>query len=197
MMMEKNDFSRICKEFCLHPAAVEGLSEVVARYPYFQLARLMACYGRHDAAENAALAFRMEDRAFLYRFLSGKLHLEAEEEESVLDAISAHIPKEIHSENGRSALQVLDDMLEKFKTNPPKAPASPADFPEEEVYEDLGKSSNMERMNFVSETLAKLYVEQKEYDRAVKIYKVLMEKHPENSAAYAAAIESAKKLKNA
>ena len=197
MMMEKNDFSRICKEFCLHPAAVEGLSEVVARYPYFQLARLMACYGRHDAAENAALAFRMEDRAFLYRFLSGKLHLEAEEEESVLDAISAHIPKEIHSENGRSALQVLDDMLEKFKTNPPKAPASPADFPEEEVYEDLGKSSNMERMNFVSETLAKLYVEQKEYDRAVKIYKVLMEKHPENSAAYAAAIESVKKLKNA
>ena len=196
-MMEKNDFSRICKEFCLHPAAVEGLSEVVARYPYFQLARLMACYGRHDAAENAALAFRMEDRAFLYRFLSGKLHLEAEEEESVLDAISAHIPKEIHSENGRSALQVLDDMLEKFKTNPPKAPASPADFPEEEVYEDLGKSSNMERMNFVSETLAKLYVEQKEYDRAVKIYKVLMEKHPENSAAYAAAIESVKKLKNA
>lgn len=197
MIMEKNEFSRICKDFCIHPAAVEGLSEVVARYPYFQLARLMACFGRNDVAENAALAFRMEDRNFLYRFLSGKLHLETEEEASVLDAVSAHIPKEIHSENGRSALQVLDDMLEKFKTNPPKIATVSADFPEEEVYEDLGKSSNMERMNFVSETLARLYVEQKEYDRALKVYKVLMEKHPENSEAYSAAIESAKNMKNA
>lgn len=195
-MMEKYEFSRICKDFCAHPASVDGLSGVVESYPYFQLAHLMACYGRHDAAADTALAFRTEDRAFLYRFLSGEFRL-AEEESSALSAATANIPKEIHSQDGRSALQVLDDMLEKFKTNPPKISELPTDFPEEELYEDLGKSSNMERMNFVSETLAKLYVEQKEYDRAVKVYKVLIEKHPENSDAYSAAIESVKKLKNA
>ena len=105
--------------------------------------------------------------------------------------------KEIGAENGRSALQVLNDMLEKYKNNPPKVSASVADIPEDEVYEDLGKSSNMERMNFVSETLAKLYVEQKEFDRAVKIYKVLMEKHPEKTDFFAAAIEDVKAMKNA
>lgn len=194
-MMQSNEFSQLCRKFCEHPAPMEGMGPVVAAYPYFQLARLMACYGNSGSAESAALAFRTDDRSFLYRFLSGKLRL-AREEQSQLEALSG-IPREITAENGRSALQVLNDMLEKYRNNPPKISTSVADIPEEEVYEDLGKSSNMERMNFVSETLARLYVEQKEYDRAIKIYKVLMEKHPENSDAYAAAIGSAKKLKNA
>jgi hypothetical protein len=194
-MMNANEFSRLCNRFCEHPASMEGMDDLVSAYPYFQLARLMACYGTPDSPETGALAFRTDDRSFLYRFLSGKLQL-ARVEGTRPDSL-ADIPREIGAENGRSALQVLNDMLEKYKNNPPKVVASAADIPEENVYEDLGKSSNMERMNFVSETLAKLYVEQKEYDRAIKIYKVLMEKQPEKSELFAASMDAVKAMKNA
>ena len=194
-MMEVNELSRICKSFCERPAPMEGLADVIRAYPYFQIARLMACYGHPESEAAASMAFRMEDRAFLYRFMKGELRLEEEESVSGIEAITANIPKEINSENGRSAIQVLDDMLEKFKTNPPKISPIQTDDAEDEPYEDLGKSSNMERMNFVSETLARLYVEQKEYDRAIKVYRVLMEKQPEKEAQYAEAVESVKAMK--
>lgn len=191
--MEVNELSRICKTFCERPAPMDGLTDVIRAYPYFQIARLMACYGHPESEAAASMAFRMEDRAFLYRFMKGELRLEEEESVSAIEAVTASIPKEINSENGRSAIQVLDDMLEKFKTN--KISPYPTEDAEDEPYEDLGKSSNMERMNFVSETLARLYVEQKEYDRAIKVYRVLMEKQPEKEALYAEAVESVKAMK--
>ena len=197
MMIESQEFNRRCQEFCKQPKLTYGLDVLVKDYPYFQIARLMALYGRPLSAEHTELAFRTEDRAFLYHFLNGKVRLEAMEEEmSPLEAATREIPKEITAEDGRSALEVLNEMLSRFQ-NEPNKPLEPADSSEEETYEDLGKSSNMERMNFVSETLARLYVEQKEYDRAIKVYKALMEKQPENREAFAAAVESVKALKNA
>jgi len=195
-MIGADDFSRSLHAFCRHPEMRAEMAEIVRAFPYFQIARLMECFGTKDSDAVSALALRMEDRCFLYQLFSGKKNPVVEEAASRLEAVSAGIPKEINSEGGRSALQVLNDMLEQFKTNPPKLNVQPSELHEEDVYEDLGKSSNMERMNYVSETLARLYVEQKEYDRAIKIYKVLSEKHPEKSAGYAAAIDEIKLLKN-
>lgn len=197
MNMEPNEFNRCCQDFCKHPKPIFGLEGMVQEYPYFQIARLMSVYGRTQSAALAELAFLMEDRTFLYRFLSGKVRPDAMEEElSPLEMASAEIPKEISaSEDGRTALEMLNEMLNRFK-NEPNKPLDP-DVSEEETYEDMGKSSNMERMNFVSETLARLYVEQKEYDRAIKVYKSLMEKQPEHKEAFAAAVESIKAMKNA
>lgn len=197
MNMKPNEFNRCCQDFCKHPKPIFGLDGMVQEYPYFQIARLMAIYGRSVPDELSALAFRMEDRAFLYRFLNGKVCPESLEGEiSPLEAATRAIPKEITAEDGRSALEVLNEMLTRFQ-NEPTRPLDPADSSEEETYEDLGKSSNMERMNFVSETLARLYVEQKEYDRAIKVYRSLMEKQPDHREAFAEAVESIKGMKNA
>ena len=197
MMIEANEFNRRCQEFCRQPKMTYGLDVLVQQYPYFQIARLMAVYGRPVSDELSALAFRMEDRAFLYRFLNGKVRPESLEGEiSPLEAATRAIPKEISAEDGRSALEVLNEMLTRFQ-NEPSRPLDPADSSEEETYEDLGKSSNMERMNFVSETLARLYVEQKEYDRAIKVYRSLMEKQPERRESFAEAVESIRGMKNA
>lgn len=193
--MESTAFNQYCKQFCVKPQPMADMRALADAYPYFQIARLMACFGSPKGEDRSDLAFRMEDRAFLYRLWIGKLQL-MEVAANPIDLISKNIPKEIHGDGKRSALQVLNDMLENYQTAQPKNSVPTAVFSEEETYEDLGKSSNMERMNYISETLAKLYVEQKAYDRALKIYKALMEKHPEKSATFAAAIEEIKSIKN-
>ena len=196
-MMNEREFSGLCRKFCEKLAAKGEVAELVRTYPYFQIARLMATYGTVRTRERADLAFRMDDRVFLYHFMSGMLRLAAAEEaQSSLEAATMEIPREVHGENGRSALQVLNEMLEKYRNKPSKPVPMPADVPEDEVYEYLGKSSNMERTNFVSETLAEIYLEQKEYDRAMKVYRVLMERQPEKAEHYAAALERVRSLKN-
>ena len=47
---------------------------------------------------------------------------------------------------------------------------------------------------FVTETLAKLYVEQKNYDKAIQTYKILILKFPEKNSYFASAIKKIKKL---
>ncbi|MBO4282055.1 MAG: hypothetical protein J5873_02535 [Bacteroidales bacterium] len=194
--MDSTAFNQCCKQFCGAPKAMPEMRALADTYPYFQIARLMAYYGSPKEEVRADLAFRMEDRAFLYHLWTGQLQLMEAAVEHPAGVGDLHLPKEIHAGDNRSALQVLNDMLENYQTAQPKNSLPTADFSEEETYEDLGKSSNMERMNFISETLAKLYVEQKAYDRALKIYKALMEKHPEKSATFAAAIEQIKSIKN-
>jgi hypothetical protein len=89
----------------------------------------------------------------------------------------------------------LDELIEKFNQNPPQISFNPADMDEQQTYKDLGKSSLMERMNIVSETLAELYCSQKAYDKALKIYEALLLKYPEKNATFAKLISEIKEKK--
>ena len=51
-------------------------------------------------------------------------------------------------------------------------------------------------MNIVSETLAEVYVTQKNYDKAIKIYRTLMARYPEKSSTFADLIEKLKDIKS-
>ena len=47
----------------------------------------------------------------------------------------------------------------------------------------------------MTETLARIYVEQKNYDKAIQSYQILSLKYPEKSSLFAIQIESIKVLK--
>ena len=186
-MITSADFNEQLKQFFTKPSSeIKGLDEVVRHYPYFQLARVMQINRPMDDAEKANLAFVYENREFLYKLIqaghAGEALLRQKNEE------------EGDGDNNRELS--FDELVQQFIANPPKISKISEDLPEAEVYDDLGKSSSIERMNIVSETLAKIYVNQKELDRAIKIYKVLMEKHPEKSATFAKEIENIKSLKS-
>ena len=86
----------------------------------------------------------------------------------------------------------VEELIERFNKMPPRN-LTPASEDEEELfYKDLAKSSLQEKTNIVSETLAKLYKEQGAYDKAIKIYEVLMTKYPEKSVTFASCIDEIK-----
>jgi tetratricopeptide (TPR) repeat protein len=83
----------------------------------------------------------------------------------------------------------LDELVEKFNQFPPKISVDNMVSDEEAMYKDLGKNSVTDKLNIVSETLAKLYYSQGVYDKALKIYEALKQKYPEKSDTFAKIIE--------
>lgn len=48
----------------------------------------------------------------------------------------------------------------------------------------------------MTETLAQIYIEQKQYEKAIKAYKILILKYPEKNSLFAKQIKEIENLKN-
>ncbi len=81
------------------------------------------------------------------------------------------------------------DLIEKFILNKPKI--KPVKTSENI---DISKESTQENMNLMTETLARVYLEQKKYDQAISAFKILSLKYPEKSGFFADRIKAIKFL---
>ncbi|MEN9929659.1 MAG: hypothetical protein RLZZ231_1580 [Bacteroidota bacterium] len=82
-------------------------------------------------------------------------------------------------------LELIDKFIETNPKIPPINKETPAE-PKEVVQEDTSY--------LMTETLAKVYLEQKKYDRAIQAYEILILKYPEKSSLFAVRIEDIKNL---
>ncbi|WP_421750562.1 hypothetical protein [Croceimicrobium sp.] len=136
---------------------------------------------------------------WLKRIAKGEIHMEpgqpiAEEKEEAAgeDEATDKEPKEEISKK----IDLLDSFVEKLpelkKQSREAGPASPkpikVERPEERE-EDQGSG-------LVTETLAKVYIRQKHYKKAIQAYEILMLKYPEKSSFFASQISEIKKLAN-
>ena len=92
--------------------------------------------------------------------------------------------------NGRK-----NDLIDAFITNPPRM-ERPAMITSDEEVEDVSRHSVMERDDFITETLARIYLKQKKYDKAISFYEKLSLKYPEKVSYFADQIEEIRRLLN-
>nr|WP_298997354.1 hypothetical protein [uncultured Allomuricauda sp.] len=82
------------------------------------------------------------------------------------------------------------ELLDKFIENNPKI--VPKEEPQAKV--DIKDSVRMDKNELMTETLAKVYLEQKKYKKAIQAFKILSLKYPEKSSFFADQIRAVKKL---
>ena len=109
-------------------------------------------------------------------------------------------PKQVHDwyeRNGRRKNKSSDfDLIDKFIQDDPKMPQfSPDELPEGlEVVENMVKESSEEH-ECVTESMAKICIKQKLFDKAIEIYEKLSLKYPEKSVYFANRISEVNELK--
>jgi hypothetical protein len=83
-------------------------------------------------------------------------------------------------------LQIIDKFIESSpKISPVKSGSNPS------IKIDINKEENL---NLMTETLAKVYLEQKKYLKAIQAYEILILKYPEKSSLFADRIQDIKSL---
>ena len=87
------------------------------------------------------------------------------------------------------AIKKKYDRIDKFiATNPKIVPT------EQSAIIDISKSSTIDQNELMTETLARVYLEQKKYKKAIQAFKILSLKYPEKSSLFANQIKAIKKL---
>ncbi|MEC7262491.1 MAG: hypothetical protein VXW38_02050 [Bacteroidota bacterium] len=84
------------------------------------------------------------------------------------------------------------DLLDRFIQNNPKI--VPKEAPNTKI--EIKDSSKFDKNELMTETLAKVYLEQKKYKKAIQAFKILSLKYPEKSGFFADQIQAVKKLQN-
>ena len=84
------------------------------------------------------------------------------------------------------------DLIDKFISNNPKIKPIPNHIPKPKLVSDENDISE----NLMTETLARIYLEQKNYDKAIQSYKILSLKYPEKSSFFADQIKLVQELKD-
>ena len=233
------------KEWIKYPDMLDGrtlyeLRTLLARYPYFQTARLLYLknlYLLHDISFGEELrksALYISDRRILFSLVEKEnytLDVFDEKEKSadvsgldrtlsLIDAflsssdasptVGQSIPLEAASDytpylmesvsedvlKGQDALpmkgqQLIDDFLEGSEERPLMA-TSVLDDEESEVSGDLAENEDEE--DYFTETLAKIYVKQQRYTKALEIIRRLNLKYPKKNAYFADQIRFLEKL---
>ena len=87
--------------------------------------------------------------------------------------------------------QIIDDFLEK---NPKITPIKKQEIPESK--NQIKEVKQTDFSDLMTETLAQIYIEQKQYEKAIRAYKILSLKYPEKNSLFAKQIKEIEILKN-
>ncbi len=109
--------------------------------------------------------------------------------ETAQKAITSDKPSQTKSEKQKTKQELIDQFIK----NSPRISRSKSDFYNPE---DYSKTSQIDKEDIVSETLATIYFKQGNYTKAISTYQKLILKVPQKSSFFAAQIEKIKEVQN-
>tara|TARA_A100001388_G_C28669457_1_gene450827 strand:+ start:55 stop:654 length:600 start_codon:yes stop_codon:yes gene_type:complete len=192
----KNLFSKIINDF--NPKdenQANDLKKILNSYPYFQSASayyLKSLRARENEAYNELLpktALLTSNRVILRDWLFKSTEIvisdnSKTEKYSFLDWF------DIINDNEQQVEKKFD-LIDQFIKNSPKI-----QFSQEKKSEPEIKIGAKIKDELITETLAKIYVTQKKFNKAIKAYEILSLKYPKKSSFFADQIIDIKKLKS-
>ena len=191
----KNLFSKIINDF--NPKdenQANDLKKILNSYPYFQSASayyLKSLRARENEAYNELLhktALLTSNRVILRDWLFKSIEI----------VISDNSKTEKYSfldwfdiiDDNEQQVEKKFDLIDQFIKNSPKI-----QFSQEKKSEPEIKIGAKIKDELITETLAKIYVTQKKFNKAIKAYEILSLKYPKKSSFFADQIERIKNLK--
>ncbi len=184
----------------LNEETVKELKLLTVKYPWFQLGWMLYLKNlkQIDSPEYQAMlkkvAVQVPNRKLLYNYLHADSQKNSEKNEF---ENSLHVFDETDNETENSE---GNSLIDKFLMLKPGAIRRISDDQDSEGMENRAailEKSVTENEELVTDSLASIYLQQKNYDKALAAYKKLSLKYPEKSIYFATQIEEIEKLKNA
>ena len=198
-MQTESFYYLLVNQHLLNGETASELKSLTKKFPWFNLAWML--YLKNLKQINSPgyqsvlkkVAVRMPDRKLLYSFLNAEIQKKQDksEFENSLDLLDEF---EKDSENSTSN-SLIDNFLNSNQHSIRKKQGEEVST-ENADRVDIIEKSDAENEELMTETLAGIYFQQKNYEKALSAYKKLSLKYPEKSIYFATRIEEIEKLKN-
>ena len=192
----KESFLKILKEFDPSDQLTSSvLKEILNAYPYFQTASayyLKSLKVQRKDSFNEILpktAILTYNRSILRKWIYEKEATKINKKVDKIEKYSFLDWFDVINES-ESNLDYKIDLIDKFIKNSPKINIKKEYKPDLEIIPESKIKDDL-----ITETLAKIYIDQKKYNKAIRAYNILSLKYPKKSSFFADQIERIKNLK--
>ena len=198
--MQPGEFKKLIQSpWLLNTETINPLKALVEEYPFFQAAWMLYLKNlkqikspEFDSVLKEA-AIRIPDRKLMFQFLNTDFQ-EKGAEFDLERSLNSTYNLDEGTEN-----QSGDSLIDKFLSSESGVIRTNTEDGDSHLTQSISEaveSSAIENDEIITEPLANIYFQQKNYDKALDAYKKLSLKYPEKSVYFASRIEEIENLKN-